>query len=59
MSKKKSSKAGLEQFKMETAREMGVDLSHNYNGDITSKQAGSVGGRMVKKMGEEYEKKMK
>lgn len=56
---KKSSKAALEQFKMEAAREMGVDLSQNYNGDLTSKQAGSVGGQMVKKMVEEYEKKMK
>ena len=47
---KKSSKAALEQFKMEAAREMGVDLNQNYNGDLTSKQAGSVGGHMVKKM---------
>lgn len=56
---KKSSKQAMEQFKMEAAREMGVDLSKNYNGDITSKQAGSVGGQMVKKMIEEYENKMK
>lgn len=56
---KKSSKAALEQFKMEAAREMGVDLNQNYNGDLTSKQAGSVGGHMGKKMVEEYEKKMK
>ena len=56
---KKSSKAALEQFKMEAAREMGVDLNQNYNGDLTSKHAGSVGGHMVKKMVEEYEKKMK
>lgn len=56
---KKSSKAALEQFKMEAAREMGVDLNQNYNGDLTSKQAGSVGGQMVKKMVEDYEKKMK
>lgn len=56
---KKSSKQAMEQFKMEAAREMGVDLSKNYNGDLTSKQAGSVGGQMVKKMVEEYEKKMK
>ena len=56
---KKSSKQGMEQFKMEAAREMGVDLSKNYNGDITAKQAGSVGGQMVKKMIEDYEYKMK
>ncbi len=56
---KKSSKAALEQFKMEAAREMGVDLNQNYNGDLTSKQAGTVGGQMVKKMVEDYEKKMK
>lgn len=45
---KKSTKAAMEQFKMEAAREMGVDLTQNYNGDLTSKQAGSVGGQMVK-----------
>lgn len=56
---KKSSKQAMEQFKMEAAREMGVDLSKNYNGDITAKQAGSVGGQMVKKMIEDYENKMK
>ncbi len=55
---KKSNKQEMEQFKMEAAREMGVDLSQNYNGDLTSKQAGSVGGQMVKKMVQEYENKM-
>ncbi|MDD6763599.1 MAG: alpha/beta-type small acid-soluble spore protein [Clostridiales bacterium] len=55
---KKSNKQAMEQFKMEAAREMGVDLSQNYNGDLTSKQAGSVGGQMVKKMVQEYENKM-
>lgn len=55
---RKSNKQALEQFKMEAAREMGVDLSQNYNGDLTSKQAGSIGGQMVKKMVEEYENKM-
>ena len=49
---KKSTKAAM-------AREMGVDLTQNYNGDLTSKQAGSVGGQMVKKMIEDYENKMK
>ena len=57
-SNNKAKKQAMEQFKMEAAREMGVDLSQNYNGDITSKQAGSVGGQMVKKMVEEYENKM-
>ncbi len=47
---KKSTKAAMEQFKMEAAREMGVDLSQNYNGDLTSKQAGSIGGQMVNLM---------
>ena len=56
---KKSTKAAMEQFKMEAAREMGVDLSQNYTGDLTSKQAGSIGGQMVKKMVEDYENKMK
>ena len=56
---KKETKLAMEQFKMEAAREMGVDLSQNYNGDITAKQAGSVGGHMVKKMIEDYESKMK
>ena len=56
---KKSTKAAMEQFKMEAAREMGVDLSQNYNGDLTSKQAGSIGGQMVKKMVEDYENKLK
>ena len=56
---KKSTKAAMEQFKMEAAREMGVVLSKNYNGDLTSKQAGSIGGQMVKKMIEDYENKMK
>ena len=56
---KKSTKAAMEQFKMEAAREMGVDLSQNYNGDLTSKQAGSIGGQMVKKMVESYENSVK
>ena len=43
-------KKALEQFKMEAANEVGVNLSQGYNGDLTSRQAGSVGGQMVKKM---------
>jgi len=41
---------GLNKFKMEAASEVGVNLKNGYNGDLTSKQAGSVGGQMVKKM---------
>ena len=40
--------AALDQFKMEAAREVGVNLKQGYNGDLTSKEAGSVGGQMVK-----------
>ena len=40
----------MEQFKMEAAKEMGVNLKKGYNGDLTSREAGSVGGQMVKKM---------
>ncbi len=40
----------MENFKMECANEVGVDLKQGYNGDLTSRQAGSVGGQMVKKM---------
>lgn len=43
-------KKALEQFKMEAASEVGVNLSQGYNGDLTSRQAGSIGGQMVKKM---------
>jgi hypothetical protein len=49
----------MDRFKMEAAREVGVNLNNGYNGDITSKQAGSVGGHMVKKMIEAYENGMK
>ena len=43
-------KEAMEKFKMEAASEVGVNLKAGYNGDLTSKQAGSVGGQMVKKM---------
>ena len=52
-------KEALERFKMEVANEVGVNLKQGYNGDITAKQAGSVGGQMVKKMIESYENSMK
>ena len=49
----------LNRFKMEAASEVGVNLKQGYNGDLTSKQAGSVGGQMVKKMIKAYEESMK
>ena len=52
-------KAAMDKFKMEAANEVGVTLKQGYNGDITSKQAGSVGGQMVKKMVESYENSIK
>ncbi|MBE6616385.1 MAG: alpha/beta-type small acid-soluble spore protein [Ruminococcaceae bacterium] len=48
-------KAAMEQFKMQAASEVGVNLQNGYNGDLTSRQAGSIGGQMVKKMIEKYE----
>lgn len=47
-------KEAMERFKMESANEVGVNLKQGYNGDLTSRQAGSVGGQMVKKMVEAY-----
>ncbi len=52
-------RAALDKFKMEAASEVGVNLKQGYNGDLTSKQAGSVGGQMVKKMISSYEQNMK
>ena len=52
-------KDALNRFKMEAASEVGVNLKQGYNGDLTSKQAGSIGGQMVKKMIESYENCMK
>ena len=49
----------LDKFKMEAAAEVGVNLKEGYNGDLTSREAGSVGGQMVKKMIEAYERDMK
>lgn len=52
----KKDKAALNSIKMQAASEVGVPLKDNgYNGDLTSKQAGSIGGQMVKKMIESYE----
>ena len=55
-SKKSNAKAGLEKMKFEVAREIGVDLKQGYNGDLTSAQAGHIGGQMVRKMVEEYQR---
>ena len=52
-------KAAMDQFKMEAASEFGVNLKNGYNGHLTSREAGSVGGQMVKKMIESYENGMK
>ena len=52
-------RAALDKFKMEAASEVGVNLKNGYNGDLTAKQAGSIGGQMVKKMIEAYENGLK
>ena len=51
-------RAAMDKFKMEAASEVGVNLKEGYNGDLTSREAGSVGGQMVKKMIEAYEQGM-
>ncbi len=48
-------KAAMNRFKMEAANEVGVQLKDGYNGELTSRQAGSIGGQMVKKMIKKYE----
>lgn len=50
-----NAREAMNRFKMEAANEIGVNLKQGYNGDLTSKQAGSVGGQMVKKMIQAYE----
>ena len=52
-------KEALNRFKMEAAQDVGVNLKQGYNGELTSKEAGSVGGQMVKKMIQSYENNMK
>ena len=51
-------RAAMDKFKMEAANEVGVNLKDGYNGDLTSREAGSVGGQMVKKMIQAYESGM-
>ena len=45
-----NAREAMDRFKMEAANEVGVNLKQGYNGDLTSRQAGSIGGQMVKKM---------
>ena len=52
-------KDAMNRFKMESASEVGVQLKPGYNGDLTSRQAGSIGGQMVRKMVENYERTTK
>ena len=52
-------KEAMNRFKMESASEVGVNLKQGYNGDLTSRQAGSIGGQMVKKMIQQYENGLK
>ena len=52
-------KESLEKFKMESANEVEVNLKNGYNGELTSRQAGSIGGQMVKKMIRAYEDSVK
>lgn len=54
----KQAKAGLDKLKMEVANELGVNLKQGYNGDLTSREAGSVGGEMVKKLVEKAANEM-
>lgn len=51
-------RAAMDKFKMEAASEVGVNLKDGYNGDLTSREAGSVGGQMVKRMVETYEQNL-
>ena len=53
-----NAREAMNKFKMEAASEVGVNLKQGYNGDISAREAGSVGGQMVKKMIESYEKNL-
>jgi len=54
----KEAKEGLNKFKIEAAQQVGVNLKQGYNGHLTSREAGSVGGQMVKRMVEAYQKNL-
>ena len=51
-------RAAMDKFKMEAANEVGVNLKDGYNGELSSREAGSIGGQMVKKMIESYEQNL-
>ena len=55
----KANKQAMDKFKYEVANELGVNLKQGYNGDLTAKEAGSIGGQMVKKLIENAENQMK
>ena len=55
----KQAKAALDKFKYEVANEVGVNLKQGYNGDLSSKEAGRVGGNMVRKLIQQAENNMK
>ena len=52
-------RAAMDKFKMEAANEVGVNLKEGYNGDLTSREAGSIGGEMVRRMIKKQEEQMK
>ena len=54
-----NAREAMDKFKMEAAAEVGVNLKQGYNGDLTSRQAGSIGGQMVRKMIQAYEDNLK
>ncbi len=54
-----NAREAMDKFKMEAAAEVGVNLKEGYNGELTSRQAGSVGGQMVRKMIQAYEDGLK
>ena len=54
-----ASKEAMNRFKTEVASELGVNLKEGYNGDLTSREAGSIGGEMVRRMVKSYEEKLK
>ena len=56
---KQNAQDALDRFKMEVASEIGVNLKEGYNGDLTSKEAGSIGGEMVRRMIKKQEESMK
>ena len=58
MAKVPESRKALDNMKYEVANELGVDFKQGYNGDLTSKQAGSIGGEMVKRLIQQAEKNM-